>query len=295
MATVQSATSFPYFFLFYPTLPFEKSCISWASLKSNIFRVTPQSTIWTPITVGEAENHLHKSHRGEFGFRLGGNGSPDAAAADAMNNRSGSYVIWTYGKVLERELPVPSGAPPPHWWSICQLVCTEPGAAIVLRLPPKQGTVLWPNSGRVNGLRQQVFLPGTVRSGEAVLVQRCPSGGRAMKMDVGRGEKSYLCHLTSPGSLHGFPQSAQSNFSPDSIEHGGLTGRGPSYDKAVPVSDSSGQGAQGCATTALDGGNFRVTLGARSTMETLMGKLASLLGTQNAGSELNTWGQSSVN
>ena len=111
-------------------------------------------------------------------------------------------------------------------------------------------------------------------------------------MDVGRGEKSYLCHLTSPGSLHGFPQSAQSNFSPDSIEHGGLTGRGLAYDKAVPVSDSSGQGAQGCATTALDGGNFRVTLGARSTMETLMGKLASLLGTQNAGSELNTSGQS---
>ena len=53
-----------------------------------------------------------------------------------------------------------------------------------------------------------------------------------------------------------------------------------------------GQGAQGCATTALDGGNFRVTLGARSGMETLMGKLASLLGTQNAGSELNTSGQS---
>ena len=186
----------------------------------------------------------------------------------------------------------------PRWWSICQLVCTEPGtAAIVLRLPPKQGTVLWPNSGRVNGLLQQVFLPGTVRSGEAVLVQRCLSRGRAMKMDVGRGEKSYLCHLTSPGSLYmGFLNQAQSYFSPDTIEHGGLTGRGPGYDKAVPVSDSSGQGAQGCATTALDGGNFRVTLGARSTMvETLMGKLASLLGTQNAGSELNTSGQSSVN
>ena len=186
----------------------------------------------------------------------------------------------------------------PRWWSICQLVCTEPGtAAIVLRLPPKQGTVLWPNSGRVNGLLQRVFLPGTVRSGEAVLVQRCLSRGRAMKMDVGRGEKSYLCHLTSPGSLYmGFLNQAQSYFSPDTIEHGGLTGRGPGYDKAVPVSDSSGQGAQGCATTALDGGNFRVTLGARSTMvETLMGKLASLLGTQNAGSELNTSGQSSVN
>ena len=93
----------------------------------------------------------------------------------------------------------------------------------------------------------------------------------------------------------GFLNQAQSTFSPDSIEHGGLTGRWPGYDKAVPVSDSSGQGAQGCATTALDGGNFRVTLGARSTMETLMGKLASLLGTQNAGSQLNTWGQSSVN
>ena len=131
----------------------------------------------------------------------------------------------------------------PRWWSICQLVCTEPGtAAIVLRLPPKQGTVLWPNSGRVNGLLQQVFLPGTVRSGEAVLVQRCLSRGRAMKMDVGRGEKSYLCHLTSPGSLYmGFLNQAQSYFSPDTIEHGGLTGRGPGYDKAVPVSDSSGQ------------------------------------------------------
>ena len=93
----------------------------------------------------------------------------------------------------------------------------------------------------------------------------------------------------------GFLNQAQSTFSPASIEHGGLTGRGPGYDKAEPVSDSSGQGAQGCATTALDGGNFRVTLWARSTMETLMGKLASLLGTQNAGSELNTWGQSSVN
>ena len=33
------------------------------------------------------------------------------------------------------------------------VVCTEPGkAGIVLRLPTKQGTVLWPNSGRVNGL-----------------------------------------------------------------------------------------------------------------------------------------------
>ena len=86
------------------------------------------------------------------------------------------------------------------------------------------------------------------------------------------------------------------NLSKDTIEHLGLSGRGQRYDKAVPVSDSSGQGAQGCATTALDGGNFRVTLGARSTMvETLMGKLASLLGTQNAGSQLNTWGQSSVN
>ena len=82
------------------------------------------------------------------------------------------------------------------------------------------------------------------------------------------------------------------NLSKDTIEHIGLSGRGQRYDKAVPVSDSSGQGAQGCATTALDGGNFRVTLGARSTMETLMGKLASLLGTQNAGSELNTSGQS---
>ena len=67
---------------------------------------------------------------------------------------------------------------------------------------------------------------------------------------------------------------------PDTIEHGGLTGRGLAYDKAVPVSDSSGQGAQGCATTALDGGNFRVTLWARSGMETVMGKLASLLGTK---------------
>ena len=86
------------------------------------------------------------------------------------------------------------------------------------------------------------------------------------------------------------------NLPKDTIEHLGLSGRGQRYDKAVPVSDSSGQGAQGCATTALDGGNFRVTLGARSTMvETLMGKLASLLGTQNAGSESNTLGQSSVN
>ena len=73
-------------------------------------------------------------------------------------------------------------------------------------------------------------------------------------MDVGRGERSfYLCHLTSPGSLYmGFLNQAQSYFSlPDTIEHGGLTGRGLAYDKAVPVSDSSGQGAQGCATTVL--------------------------------------------
>ena len=98
-----------------------------------------------------------------------------------------------------------------------------------------------------------------------------------------------------PSHLPGEPTWISSIRLTASIEHGGLTGRGPGYDKAEPVSDSSGQGAQGCATTALDGGNFRVTLWARSTMETLMGKLASLLGTQNAGSELNTWGQSSVN
>ena len=41
-----------------------------------------------------------------------------------------------------------------------------------------QETLLWPNSWLVNGLQgRQVFLSGTVRSGEAVLVQRCPSKG----------------------------------------------------------------------------------------------------------------------
>ena len=111
------------------------------------------------------------------------------------------------------------------------------------------------------------------------------------------GGRGATCAISPPRVVYiGFLNQAHSYFSPDTIEHGGLTGRGLAYDKAVPVSDSSGQGAQGCATTALDGGNFRVTLGARSTMvETLMGKLASLLGTQNAGSELNTSGQSSVN
>ena len=162
-----------------------------------------------------------------------------------------------------------------HCWSICQPVCTKPGSGAIVSKTWE--TLLWPNSGRVNGLRRQVFLPGTFRSGKAVLVQRCPSGGRAMKMDAGWWERSYLCHLTSPGSLHGFPQSGL-----DLLHNRarGPTGRGLGYDKAVPVSDSSGQGAQGCATTALDGGNFRVTLWARSGMETVMGKLASLLGTK---------------
>ena len=112
--------------------------------------------------------------------------------------------------------------------------------------------------------------------------------------EEGRGA---TCAISPPGESTWFLQSEEMgrNLSKDTIEHRGLSGRGQRYDKAVPVSDSSGQGAQGCATTALDGGNFRVTLWAPSATETLMGKLASLLGTQNAGSELNTWGRSSVN
>ena len=86
-----------------------------------------------------------------------------------------------------------------------------------------------------------------------------------------------------PGeSLHGFPQSgSELVFSPDTIEHGGLTGRGLAYDKAVPVSDSSGQGAQGCATTVLwmEGISGSLLGPGAPSMETLMGKLASLLGT----------------
>ena len=112
------------------------------------------------------------------------------------------------------------------------------------------------------------------------------------------GGRRATCAISPPRGVSTWVSSIRLRATsplPDTIEHGGLTGRGLAYDKAVPVSDSSGQGAQGCATTALDGGNFRVTLWAPSATETLMGKLASLLGTQNAGSELNTWGRSSVN
>ena len=97
----------------------------------------------------------------------------------SMNNRSGSIVVELW-EVLERELPVQRAH---HCWSICQPVCTKPGSGAIVSKTWE--TLLWPNSGRVNGLRRQVFLPGTFRSGKAVLVQRCPSGGRAMKMDAG--------------------------------------------------------------------------------------------------------------